>query len=82
MTFKTCSACNIEKPATREHFARDNSRKDHLSSTCKVCKAKNRGTKKGEAYYYIQEGPPLSRAFYEDRIVDGRLVQVREVRST
>lgn len=35
--FKQCATCNELKPATREYFHADKSKKGGLASTCKIC---------------------------------------------
>ena len=49
---KTCTTCNIQKPATTEYYYRDKNRQDGFSPQCKAChRAYHERNKEREAEY-------------------------------
>lgn len=73
---KHCRPCDRDLPLTG--FSKNNATKDKLYSICQDCQFL--ANKTGSPYRVRQDGPALRRAYYEERIINGRKVIVREVR--
>ncbi len=83
-TYKTCSGrCHRKLRATTENFARDLHRDCGLSNECKLCKRERGRTARRDTRSlvrgYIVDGAPLQRAHYDERVIDGQRVIVREI---
>lgn len=73
---KHCKPCGRDIPLAG--FSKNTAMKDGLATRCQDCQYLQNAT--GTPYRVEQTGEPLKRAYYEEKVIDGRRVIVREVR--
>lgn len=73
---KYCRGCERIIPLLG--FSKNKATRDGLSGYCSDCQYLQNTT--GSPYKVVAAGPPLKRAYYEDRIIHGSRVRVRVIR--